>query len=628
MDKNGARLEMQRQIAAFAAEMVSSKPTFVSKDDDPLSIIYQYDDEPVLAAAGNTATHTDEVNDMVDSADVVFDFKSAYYNDSKSYANVSSNTISYVNKSKELIENNEDVFDIHAFKRSIPISHQVNLSGHEKAATCISYEPAGNRVITGSLDYSFRMFDFGGMDARHKPFRALDAQDGYPVSSICHSSTGDKFIVGTGSCQPKVFDRDGAEIIKFCRGDMYLRDLSNTKGHTMEVTGVAWHPIEKNTMLTSSLDGTMRIWDLFGEANFGCLMNKHVLKVKPVIGGTNQRLGVSSCCYSHNGTRMIGGACDGSIHIFNEKKVYNRCDMVIRPGHSPSSMVTSVLLLKDDNTLLSRGSDDTIKVWNLKSFKAPVKVINNTCSIYPTANLDVSPDQSLLCCGLTTGHINNDSSSSNIKSLLCFYDIKGTAITPYLQISLTNKNSSNTSTSLVSPIHVKWQASINQIIVTMSDGSIKAFYDPRMSKKGALLTASKAPKRERDVVEDVINPDDIIAPHTLPMYKIESSMKRKLKDLKNPVLNHVPQRPIVDTGPRETVTSSFTQYIVKNKQSQMVSADAEDARESILKMDELAKKEPIFFGEAYSKTQPKTLLHTMTFEEEQEEFKNKQARIL
>lgn len=44
----------------------------------------------------------------------------------------------------------------------------------------------------------------------------------------------------------------------------------------MEVTGVQWHPIDKNTVLTSSLDGSVRIWDLLGESTFGNLCSKHV----------------------------------------------------------------------------------------------------------------------------------------------------------------------------------------------------------------------------------------------------------------------------------------------------------------------------------------------------------------
>jgi WD40 repeat protein len=113
--------------------------------------------------------------------------------------------------------------------RKIPVSHQTDLKGHSKAVMCLSCEPAGNRVVTGSLDYNVKLYDFGGMDMRHRAFKSVEVQDGYPLSAVAHTTSGDKFIACTGSCQPKIFDRNGEEIITFVRGDMYLRDLSNTK---------------------------------------------------------------------------------------------------------------------------------------------------------------------------------------------------------------------------------------------------------------------------------------------------------------------------------------------------------------------------------------------------------------
>ena len=47
-------------------------------------------------------------------------------------------------------------------KKRIPITNEVDLNGHTKAVTCISVEPAGNRLVTGSLDYAVQFFDFGG----------------------------------------------------------------------------------------------------------------------------------------------------------------------------------------------------------------------------------------------------------------------------------------------------------------------------------------------------------------------------------------------------------------------------------------------------------------------------------
>lgn len=54
----------------------------------------------------------------------------------------------------------------------------------------------------------------------------------------------------------------------------------------------------------------------------------------------------------------------------------------------------------------------------------------------------------------------------------------------------------------------------------------------------------------------------------------------------------------------------------------------EDPREALLRVDAVAKADPLFTGNAYKDTQPKPLLTSMTFEEEQEEFKKKQKQQL
>lgn len=43
---------------------------------------------------------------------------------------------------------------------------------------------------------------------------------------------------------------------------MYIRDLKNTKGHISGLTGGEWNPKSKETILTSSEDGSLRIWDV------------------------------------------------------------------------------------------------------------------------------------------------------------------------------------------------------------------------------------------------------------------------------------------------------------------------------------------------------------------------------
>jgi WD40 repeat protein len=46
---------------------------------------------------------------------------------------------------------------------------------------------------------------------------------------------------------------------------MYIRDTFNTKGHVSFCTDGMWHPILKNKFMTSSMDGTLRLWDVEGK---------------------------------------------------------------------------------------------------------------------------------------------------------------------------------------------------------------------------------------------------------------------------------------------------------------------------------------------------------------------------
>jgi hypothetical protein len=52
----------------------------------------------------------------------------------------------------------------------------------------------------------------------------------------------------------------------------------------------------------------------------------------------------------------VGGAADGSIHIWRNKKLINRCDLVIRPAHHSATAVSSVNIIQpsfifDDESL-------------------------------------------------------------------------------------------------------------------------------------------------------------------------------------------------------------------------------------------------------------------------------------
>lgn len=517
------------------------------------------------------------------------------------------------------------------------------------------------------------------MDSRHRHFKSIEVVENYPVTSVSHSPSGDKMVVSTGSSAPKVFDREGAEIITFVKGDMYIRDLSNTKGHLMEVTCVQWHPTDKNTIISSSIDGSVRVWDLLGDATFGKLCNKHVLKIRGVTG-TN-RVGAMSCCYAPNGLKIIGGASDGTVHIWNHKKVYSKADVILRLNsfavgggtvnakassvnmafNNTSSTpvnVTSVTMSGDNKTLAARYDDGRIALWDVtKPKNAPLKTIWDMHNAYPTANAEFSPDGSLLLCGTTaakqaTGTGTDNKSSSSVaaavgsmgppvpknnqagdkprsdKSRLYFYEVSGDSVQPVMHIAIV----ANASVTMV-----KWQAATNQIYCCVSTGFVRVLYDPLMSKKGALLSSSKAPKREKDPTDFALM-GEIHNPLALPMYRKEMNAegkrekgKRKSVDLKDPVKAKIPQKPATQgPGVKENNSFFYTNYVMSFKKGVDLTVK-DDPRAALLKMDKLTREDPMFFNKAYSETQPSDAkgaqLHELTFEEEQMEFKKKQKKF-
>ena len=108
--------------------------------------------------------------------------------------------------------------------------------------------------------------------------------------ALSYSPTGSSFVAASGSATPAVYDRDGGEILRMVKGDVYLKDMAKTKGHTAAVTDAVWHPRVNDGGLTASNDGTLRYWDLNGDTTFEKLIcnrcvnaNKSILLVSSYV---------------------------------------------------------------------------------------------------------------------------------------------------------------------------------------------------------------------------------------------------------------------------------------------------------------------------------------------------------
>lgn len=62
-----------------------------------------------------------------------------------------------------------------------PVTHEVTLKDHTKVVSALTLDPSGARLVSGSYDYDTKMWDFGGMDMRCKPFKSWEPAGTYYV---------------------------------------------------------------------------------------------------------------------------------------------------------------------------------------------------------------------------------------------------------------------------------------------------------------------------------------------------------------------------------------------------------------------------------------------------------------
>ncbi|KAL3781657.1 hypothetical protein ACHAWO_001597 [Cyclotella atomus] len=555
------------------------------------------------------------------------------------------------------------------------------------SVSALCFEPSGSRLVAGHRDGTLRFYDFHGMkpttsassdEVYYTPFRIVDS-DNDPLDStgrhvltcLGPSPSGAAWIVGSTSSQPKVIDREGsATLFNFVKGDNYVTDSSNTKGHTAPVTGVAFHPLIKDVCFTCSRDGSIRQWDVSGR---GKMVFQKWLMCQKVIGKCKnekgQRTQITSNIGIHpSGRKLVVGTSCGSIQIWNcfGAGLNTRPLGAVYSAHGDMKPVTHVTFSNDGNIIASRSDQDvTVKVWDANVIEKdsstsrkqnrrgedgprhPPSLLLAVCkgldAINEIPNCAFSPCGKVLVAGTS---INPRDTSANACGKLNFYKLPDedknkekkqpkkkdiTYLDPIVTLDVAPK---------ASVLGVAWHPKLNQIAFGTSNGVIQVLYDPIISKKGALQAASRT-VRKSDGLSDLLRAraptgsaafitssshnDSIITPNALPLFRDEPRATRKTKDRdrKDPEKTKMPEPPINDNssikiGSQAGAGLSFSQYIVESTNYvNNKNIAGRDPRAELFKYNE----GKTYASKAYE-GDVQRILAEKTVEEEEEEMKS------
>jgi len=499
-------------------------------------------------------------------------------------------------KSDKQFERNTKKYFEHIIKEyQIPIKYVAKLKGHRKLISTMSIDKSGTRLITGSYDNTVKLWDFGGMNESLNHFREIIPCEGYPIKSLAFNHTGSMFLCCTASHKPMIYDRDGRQLMVFNQGDMYIRDMNHTFGHTMPLMGGNWFGYNYlhcnvNEIATWSQDSTFRIWDVeTSEASKNC---KQIIKARNKSG---KRISITSADYNqgiHDSFLIVLGTNDGSLQLFDHKSHCQRPTKVIGNAHTKGTDVSCVMFDKSQSNshcFVTRGgfNDNTMKVWDTRnlSHSQPLKSFDSMWNITSLCNVIESPDRKMyvtLC--------SNQKDEAIGKSVLCFIDKK--ELMEMIRIPISEK-----------PINtVLWHSKINQMFIGGNDSNVRVFYeDAPRSKNGVLLCAKRKYKKKH--IDEQMKYFRIINPNALRVYKRHSQIlaDKRRKDL----LLHKPQEPHYGIGVAGRInTESFSAHVYASQEKNVMSQV--DPRDRLLLFDEKAKQQQQFTA-IYNINQPQPI---------------------
>jgi WD40 repeat protein len=159
------------------------------------------------------------------------------------------------------------------------------LTGHESAVFSVAFSPDGQRIVSGSLDKTLRLWDANTGKAIGQPLTGHESV----VSSVAFSSDGKRIVSGGGDSILRLWDAETGKLKVILLGNYPSKNL-------------AFSPDGKR-IVSGSVDNTLRLWD----ADTGLAIGQPL---------TGHRHEVNSVAFSPDGKRIVSGSRDSSLRLW------------------------------------------------------------------------------------------------------------------------------------------------------------------------------------------------------------------------------------------------------------------------------------------------------------------------
>ncbi|CRG97351.1 WD-repeat protein, putative [Plasmodium gallinaceum] len=573
--------------------------------------------------------------------------------------------ITYDNEYNEMLVENK-IFDI---KEEVLNIHKKNICG-------IKLIKNGNTLIISGNDNIVRIYDFKNMNKYEKNYtNFISLSEGSITQSL--DGKNNFILIGNGN-KCYVYNKNGQLIKNTIRGDMYIKDANNTKGHTRQINCCKFHPFDENIFISGSLDSTLRIWNLKKNICYGLdneLVHYQCLKIVNEKNIMNNNI---LCCeFNKEGDTIIVGCDNGQVEIRN--KISNdytfsyKSNYTIKKNIAHKNSIIDILASKKNNNFFfTRSLDNTIKYWDMRNLKESLNTIEGVETIINKSNICFFDSEKYIIVGTQEKKIKQDEkenyknfenqTNEYIKNRLDLdenkindFVNKKKLIDNYVKIYKGDDDMNKYLNEVASinkmekDIHGKmkiydinnfnlvytkkyenagiictyYDQCLNHLFLGTTEGTCLIYYGSN-SKNGVLDYINKSMKRKEDNSfymnsENIYNMDDL--PKEIQITQSGNVLIRKNHNKKakiNPDLNMLNNNAYEKKKHIDSY-SNFITDVYENKKDKKNNneGDEEENIVNILRKREMNKKGEDYFLKAYKYTQPKNIINYSSDEEQE-----------